>query len=199
MTRPARHRRGRPWRRAAARAPLEIPATENQPSRAVLAQDGIGTVRTAAVLADEIDDRPAALALRHIGKLQPGEPPPSANRTPPKTPNSTRSLSPFRVPGSGVASSRWACCKVSQLPVRTPERRAPGTPRIPAAVRGESRAVGGGFRSELAQGGEREVDRGGREPALDEVRAVALQRGPGEPCAGGMVAGTSEKHSPSAR
>ena len=39
---------------------------------------------------------------------------------------------------------------------------------------------------ELAQGGEREVDRGGGQPALDEVRAVAPQHSPGKAFSGGV-------------
>ena len=57
---------------------------------------------------------------------------------PTNSPSKTRSRRPLIVSGSGSASSRWACCRVSQLPVRTPDRRAPGTPQIPAAARGES-------------------------------------------------------------
>ena len=41
-----------------------MPAAAAQPSSAALAQDGIGDGADAAVLADEIHDRPAALALR---------------------------------------------------------------------------------------------------------------------------------------
>ena len=46
--------------------------------------------------------------------------------------------------------------------------------------------MGGGFDGQLAQGGEREVDRGGRQPSFDEVRAVAPQHGPGKAFSGGV-------------
>ena len=89
------------------------------------------------MLADEIHDRPAALALRHIPKLQPRQlPPPEAASH--QQPQQNPVPQPFVVSGSGEASSCWAWGRVSQLPVRTPERRAPGTPRIPAAASGES-------------------------------------------------------------
>ena len=46
--------------------------------------------------------------------------------------------------------------------------------------------VGGGFGGQFAQGGEREVDRGGRQPSFDEVRAVAPQDSPGKAFSGGV-------------
>ena len=45
----------------------------------------------------------------------------------------------------------------------------------------------------LRNGGERQVDRGGRQPALDEMRAVAPQHGPGKALAGGVGRVPGEK------
>ena len=47
--------------------------------------------------------------------------------------------------------------------------------------------MGGGFDGQLAQGGEREVDRGRGQVAIYQVRAVALDEGPGEAFARGML------------
>ena len=118
-------------------APEEIPAAVAQRSRASLAQDGIGTVRTRPCLPTRstIAQRPSRCATS--GNSSPASSP-LRSPHPTNSPSKTRSRRPLIVSGSGSASSRWACCRVSQLPVRTPDRRAPGTPRIPAAARGES-------------------------------------------------------------
>ena len=94
----------------------------------------------AAVLADEIDDRPAALALRDVALNSNPANSPRRNPQPTSSPSSTRSRRPFAVAGSGASRSCWTCGRVSQLPLRTPERRAPGTRRMATAVSVASRS-----------------------------------------------------------
>ena len=91
----------------------------------------------AAVLAEEVDDRPAALGLGDIAKLQPRQLP-LLNPHPTSIPSSTRSRRPLTVSGSRAARSRRVCSMVSQLPLRTPERRAPETPPLALAVPGST-------------------------------------------------------------
>ena len=117
----------------------------------------------AAVLADEIDDRPAAFALRHIAKLQPGEfpPPQPAPHQQPQQHPIPQAFCRFRI-GRG----QQLLGLLEGQPVAGPHARAAGAGDAAdpgGGERGEP-AVGGGFGGELAQGGEREVDRGGREP-----------------------------------
>ena len=73
-------------------------------------------------------------------------------------------------------------------PVAGPDARAAGAGDAadPGGGQGGEPPVGGGFGGQLTKGGEREVDRGGREPALDEVRAVAPQHGPCKTLSGGV-------------
>ena len=168
-----------------------------QSSSADLAQDGIGTVRTRPLLADEIDDRPAPLALRYPGKLQPRElpSPQPAPHQQPEQDSISESFRRFRI-GRGQEPLGLG----EREPIAGPHAGAAraGDAADPGGGEGGEPAVGGGFGGQLAQGGERQVDRGGREPALDEVRAVAPEHGPGKAFSGG-VGRVPRKNSPSAR
>ena len=75
---------------------------------------------------------------------------------------------------------------MSQLPVPDAGAARSGDAADPGSCERGEPAVGGSLGGELAQGGEREVDRGGREPALDEMRAVAPQNGPGKTLSRGV-------------
>ena len=129
------------------------------------------------MLADEIDDRPASLALRDVLEIQPRQlpPPQTAPHQQPEQNPVPQAFPRFRI-GLGQQPPGL----LEHEPVAGPDAGDPG-----GGQRGEP-AVRGGFRSELAQGGEREVDRGGREPALDEVRAVAPEHRPGKALSGGV-------------
>ena len=75
----------------------------------------------AAVLTDEIDDRPAALALRDVGELQPGElpsPQPAPHQQPQQHPIS-QPFCRFRIRLEG----RSRLCHARQQPIRDPEDR----------------------------------------------------------------------------
>ena len=139
----------------------------------------------AAVLAEELDDRPAALALRHISKLQPGElppPQPAAHQQPQQDPV-PQAFDRFRI-GRGQQPAGL----LEGQPVAGPDSGAAGAGDAadPGGSERREPAVCGSLGSELAQGGEREVDRGGREPALDQVLAVAPQHGPYKTLSGGV-------------
>ena len=73
-------------------------------------------------------------------------------------------------------------------PVAGPDSGAAraGDAADPGGGEGREPAVRDGLSCELAQGGEREVDRDGREPALDEVRALTPENGPGKALSGGV-------------
>ena len=85
-------------------APVEIWAVEAQRSRASLAHDGIGTVRTRPCLPTRstIAQRPSRCATS--GNSSPASSP-LRSPHPTSSPNNTRFLSPFVVSGSGSASS----------------------------------------------------------------------------------------------
>ena len=122
----------------------------------------MGDGADAAVLADEIDDRPAALALRDIGKLQPRQlPPPEA--APHQQPEQNPVPQPFR--RFRIGSGQELLSLLEGQPVAGPHARAAcaGDAADPGGGEGGEPAVGGGFDGELAQGGQREVDRGGRQ------------------------------------
>ena len=162
-------------------APLEMPAAAAQASSADLAQDGIGTVRTRPW----IDDRPAAFALSHIGKLQPRQlpPPQPAPHQQPQQQPIAQAFCRFR-----IRLVQQPLGLLKGQPVAGPDAGAAGAGDAADAGGGQGgeASVGGGFGGELAQGGEREVDRGGRQPSFEKVRAVAPQHGPCKTFSGGV-------------
>ena len=172
--------------------PESMPAAPAQPSSAALAQDGIGTVRTRPCLPTRstIAQRPSRWAM--ASKLQARELAAAEARAH-EQPQQDAAAQAFRRCRVGGFEELLDLRQVSQLPHRTPERRAPGR-RMATAVFGDaSRSFEAASTGELAQAAERQVDRGRRQRAVDQMRAVALQRGPGRTLRRRHVAGTSEK------
>ena len=140
----------------------------------------------AAVLADEIDDRPAAFALSHIAKLQPRQLP-SSQPTAHQQPQQHAIAPAFRRCRVGGFEELLDLRQGQPVAAADAGAAGAGNAQDGDGGLGGEQVVRGGLDGELAQGGERQVDRGRRQRAVDQMRAVALQRGPGEPCAGGML------------
>ena len=87
------------------------------------------------MLADEIDDRPASFALGDRTKLQPRQLPP-----PQPAPHQQPQQDPIPQPFCRfrIRDGKELLGLLQRQPVAGPHAGAPGTPRIPAAVSGES-------------------------------------------------------------
>ena len=142
-------------------------------------------MRTRPCLPTRIDDRPAAFALSDRVEAEACELA-AAQATAHEQRQQDAVAQTFR--GRRVGGFEELLGLRQSQPVAGPDARTPGASDAEdggGGFRGEQ-LVRGGFRGQLAQRGERQVDRGRRQRALGEVRAVTLHRGPCKALSGGV-------------